>query len=69
MSGDLGLAPVDCPACGSRFFESVSRLKEVADAACRHCGHIIPVAEIEQRDPVLARLLTVLREQDRVRRR
>ena len=68
MPDELGLTPIQCSACGHRFLESVIRLKTAISTACPSCGGETPVTEIESRDATLARILAVLREQDRLRR-
>jgi hypothetical protein len=68
MPDELGLTPVSCMACGHSFLESVIRLKTAISVTCPRCGGETPVSEIEGRDPTLARVLAVLREQDRLKR-
>jgi DNA-directed RNA polymerase subunit RPC12/RpoP len=68
MPEELGLTPVECVACGHSFLESVSRLKTALAVACPRCSREIPVTEIESRDATLARILSVLREQERLKR-
>lgn len=64
----LGLAPVVCPGCVTRFLIAVSDLRSKDAAHCPKCAHAIAVAKLEEADPALARVLRVLRERDRRQR-
>jgi uncharacterized paraquat-inducible protein A len=63
-----GLAAVRCPSCNAGFLTPVPGLTRATSVTCPKCSGQVDVATAERADPALARVLGVLREQQRMRR-
>lgn len=73
MALDSGLARVSCPRVGRSFLTPVKGLVvsgelacPIANSSCPPCARSFLTKEIEDREPALARILAVHREQARM---
>jgi hypothetical protein len=61
LSFQIGLANVVCPSCARKSLVSVRELASAGETICQNCGYPIAVADIERKDPELAKVLSLVR--------